>query len=224
MNHLQKEGFELIRGVFNKVEIEAMRVEADRVSTAEGAACVRHLRAKSEVFYQLAISERLKSLISSYLSPVRSILFDKTPEENWPVTWHQDLTITVENKIEIEGYGAWSTKAGSVHVQPPESLLREMVTIRIHLDETPESNGALRVIPKSHTKGKIDSKEVLSHIGESEITCACAAGDILLMSPLILHCSKRSEFTTRRRIIHFEYAPLDSLDERLSWHERSIAN
>ncbi|MGJ8641093.1 MAG: phytanoyl-CoA dioxygenase family protein [Opitutaceae bacterium] len=223
MNYLQTEGFELIRGVFSHDEVYRMRKEADRVATVAGAACVRHLRDKSKEFDQLAVSERLQRLFPSTLSPVRSILFDKTPDENWPVSWHQDLTITVKEKIEVDGYGPWSTKDGSVHVQPPVALLEEMVTVRIHLDETPDSNGALRVVPQSHLKGKIASKEVLSHVDESELSCACAAGDVLLMSPLILHASKRSEVPKRRRIIHFEYAPSNSLDERLSWHERSTA-
>ena len=213
----------MIRGVFSKSEVEALRMEADRVARVEGSACVRHLREKSKEFDQLAISERLQKLLPPGLSPVRSILFDKTPSENWPVSWHQDLTITVEEKIELEGYGPWSTKSGSTHVQPPETLLKEMVTIRIHLDETPASNGALRVIPQSHKKGKLESKSILFDVDDSEVTCACAPGDVLLMSPLILHASKRAERPKRRRILHFEYAPLDALDERLSWHEPPTA-
>jgi len=221
MNHFQTQGFEIVRKVFTKNEVEAMRKEADILSTREGSACVRHIRSKSKELDLLAVSERLVSLVPKGLTPVRSILFDKTPEENWPVTWHQDLTITVEEKMELEGYGPWSKKDGSVHVQPPVEVLEKMVTIRIHLDDTPKTNGALRVIPKSHKKGKIESREVLSHVDDSEIVCECSAGDVLLMSPLILHSSKRSESPEKRRIVHFEYALHDSLDERLSWHEPS---
>lgn len=221
MNHFQTQGFEIIREVFTKNEVETMRREADRLAENEGSACVRHIRRKSREFDRLARSERLQTLLHEGLSPVRSILFDKTPEENWPVTWHQDLTITVEKKRELEGYGPWSTKDGAVHVQPPVKVLEKMMTIRIHLDHTPTTNGALRVIPKSHKKGKIKSLEVLSNLDTSEVVCACSAGDVLLMSPLILHSSKRSESPQRRRIVHFEYALLNSLDDRLSWHETS---
>ncbi|MEM0966237.1 MAG: phytanoyl-CoA dioxygenase family protein [Verrucomicrobiota bacterium] len=221
MNDFHSQGFEIVREVFTKDEVEAMREEADRLSKNEGSACVRHIRSKSKEFNQLAKSVRLQNLLSKGLSPVRSILFDKTPQENWPVTWHQDLTITVEEKCEIKGYGPWSTKDGSVHVQPPVEVLERMMTIRIHLDDTPQKNGALRVIPESHKRGKIESREVLSHVNASEAICACGAGDVLLMSPLILHSSKRSESPKRRRILHFEYARLNSLDDRLSWHEPS---
>ena len=219
MKSFETGGFEIIRGVFDATELDAMRAEADRVAEGAGSACVRHLRAKSVAFDELAVSERLSRILPKGLSPVRSILFDKTPNENWPVAWHQDLTIAVKEKVEVEGYGPWSIKDGSAHVQPPVELLKQMVTVRIHLDNTPQSNGALRVIPKSPEKGKIPSTEVLSHVDSSEVICECDPGDVLLMSPLLLHASRRSESPSRRRVIHFEYAPLNSLDERLSWHE-----
>src|SRR2546425_7573030 len=30
-----------------------------------------------------------------FRSPVRAIYFDKLPEANWPVAWHQDLTLAL---------------------------------------------------------------------------------------------------------------------------------
>ena len=219
MAEFQSQGFELIRAVFTESELESMRSEADRVAKEAGSICVRHLREKSERFDLLACSERLKELLPTGLAPVRSILFDKTPKENWPVPWHQDLTITVRERIDIDGYGPWSTKDGAVHVQPPETLLKEMATLRIHLDDTDESNGALRVIPKSH-KRKIGSGEISSHVDTSEVVCECKAGDVLLMSPLILHASRRSQTPSHRRILHFEYAPLMALSHKLRWSEQ----
>jgi ectoine hydroxylase-related dioxygenase (phytanoyl-CoA dioxygenase family) len=32
-------------------------------------------------------------------------------------------------------------------------ILENIYTIRIHLDDTDENNGALKVVPKSHAKG-----------------------------------------------------------------------
>lgn len=221
MNNFQTQGFQIIPRVFTESEIKVLREEAEKLSRNEGSACVRRIRSKSEKMDELATSERLRGLLTIGLSPVRSILFDKTPEENWPVAWHQDLTIAVSEQHDIEGYGPWSCKDGVVHVQPPLEVLENMMTLRIHLDDTPDSNGALRVIPKSHRKGKIDSRAVRSHLNTSEVICACNAGDVLLMSPLILHASKRAESPKKRRILHFEYAVPNSLDDRLSWHEPS---
>jgi hypothetical protein len=74
---------------------------------------------------------------------VRGIYFDKHKEANWKVAWHQDLTIAVHERADIDGYGSWSMKAGIPHVQPPVFVLQSMLTLRLHMDHTDESNGAL---------------------------------------------------------------------------------
>jgi hypothetical protein len=156
MSHsLIHDGFEIHRGTITATHLASLRAEADSVAATAGSACVRHLRSRSRTFNELATSELVYTLIPGDLRPVRSILFDKTPDENWPVAWHQDLTISVSEERQIHGYGPWSRKDGIPHVQPPLALLRQMVTFRLHLDDTPESNGALRVIPGSHDRGRI---------------------------------------------------------------------
>ncbi len=59
-------------------------------------------------------------------------------------------------------------------------------------------------------------------LSESQIkmfVAECCAGDVLLMSPLLLHSSKRSEVPVSRKIIHFEYAREKDLDAKLNWFE-----
>lgn len=221
MHHsLVQDGFEIHRGFLSDSLLAALREEADSVATAAGSACVRHLRGRSQVFDELGVSNLIFSLIPRNCSPVRSILFDKTPDENWPVAWHQDLTIAVAEEREVPGYGPWSRKDGVPHVQPPASLLENMVTIRLHLDDTPGSNGALRVIPGSHRRGRIPAEVVASMDKDDAMVCECVAGDAILMSPLLLHSSLRSAAPTRRRVIHFEYARPMDLDPSLRWFER----
>jgi hypothetical protein len=202
---LQKGGYRVIRSVFTEEEVARFRDEADRIATAAGSACVRHLRSQSDLFGRLAMDGRLRILLPDEPVVARSILFDKTPEENWPVAWHQDLTIAVRSHADVPGYGPWSVKDGAPHVQPPADLLRNMITIRIHLDDTPADNGALAVAPGSHLHGRISAQDIASHVREPVI-CECRPGDVLLMSPLILHSSKRAVAPRRRRIVHFEYS------------------
>lgn len=216
----QTDGYEVHRNLFAGEEIEEFRLEADKVSRTAGSACVRHLRERSGLFRNLALSPRILRLIPESLAPVRSILFDKTPDENWPVPWHQDLTIAVAEEKNIPGYGPWSRKDGAVHVQPPATLLQRMATVRIHLDDTSSENGALRVVPGSHLFGKIPSEAAAARVGDLTVTCECLPGDILVMSPLILHSSRKSLRPHRRRILHFEYARLEDLDSLLNWHEQ----
>lgn len=219
MTVLSQSGYQIVRGVFSADEIGEFRAEADRVAREAGSVCVRHLNGRSELFTRLSCSDTLMNLTGGSLVPVRSILFDKTADQNWPVAWHQDLTISVREKMMAAGYGPWSVKDGVDHVQPPVSLLEQMVTVRVHLDETSAGNGALKVIPGSHQLGKIPAESIRAHTEGSHVVCECEPGDVFLMSPLLLHASSRSATPLRRRIVHIEYAPPQALEKGLTWHE-----
>jgi len=219
MNSLAQNGYQIHRGVFGDDEIELLRREADRVASEAGTACVRHLSDRSIVFRDLSLKAKISGLLTGQdLQPVRSILFDKTPSENWPVAWHQDLTICTKSQADCDGYGPWSLKDGIPHVQPPIALLESMVTARIHLDPTDSNNGALMLIPGSHLHGRLSPSDIARLTPDAAHICECQPGDVLLMSPLILHSSRRSIIPNRRRILHFEYAPSHALDARLAWH------
>lgn len=213
------EGFRLHRAVLSIEETEALRVEADQVAREAGGACVRRLRYRSTTFAALAMDQRLLRLLPERVMPVRSILFDKTPGENWPVAWHQDVTLALATRIDVPGYGPWSIKDGVVHVQPPVEVLQRMVTLRLHLDPTPAENGALRVLPGSHRHGRLSASEIEAWKTKPAAICAADPGDVLAMRPLLLHASSRSERPGHRRIVHLEYAPRDVLDPRLHWAE-----
>jgi ectoine hydroxylase-related dioxygenase (phytanoyl-CoA dioxygenase family) len=165
----------------------------------------------------------LSELVRPYLSgapvPVRGIYFDKRPETNWLVAWHQDLTLAVKEHVEVPGFGPWSVKDGVPHVQPPVMLLEQMLAVRLHLDDTDASNGALRVLSGTHQLGRL-SAGAIQNCRESyeEIFCEAKAGDVLLMRTLMLHASSRSTSERRRRVLHIEYAGFP-LPEPLEWHE-----
>ena len=131
--------------------------------------------------------------------------------------WHQDLTIAVKERIEVDGYGPWSVKADVQHVQPPAAVLEKMLNVRLHLDNCPAERGALRVLPGSHLYGKI-AEEQISDYREShaEHTCAVGLGGALLMRTLLLHASSPSASPERRRVIHLDFAS-EELDGGLQW-------
>lgn len=150
---------------------------------------------------------------------VRAIYFDKSPETNWRVAWHQDLTLAVRSAAEVKGFGPWSMKDGIPHVQPPFELLEQMLTVRLHLDDANESNGALRVLPGSHRLGRLTADQIQALRSEhTEFLCSANAGDALLMRPLLLHASGRSTSDAHRRVLHIEYAGF-TLPRALEWHE-----
>ncbi len=221
MPTLIDDGFELHREVLRADLVGKLRSEADRVATDAGSVCVRNLQRRSAVFAAFAREPALSALVGDGMVAVRSILFDKTPEANWPVAWHRDLTICVERLTgePIEGYGPWSQKDGDSHARAPLELLRRMTTIRVHLDPTDSDNGALRVVSGSHRHGLEGGGDLRPSPTDQVVSCDSAAGDVLMMSPLILHSSPRSRNVSKRRILHFEYAPVDALPQSVSWIE-----
>ena len=150
---------------------------------------------------------------------VRGIYFDKHKDANWKVAWHQDLTIAVQERLDVAGYRPWSIKAGIHHVQPPVSILENMLTLRIHLDDTDESNGALRVLPGTHQYGRLDAQQI-EYWKERERAVACSVrrGGVLVMRPLLLHSSMQAVEPSHRRVLHFEYSA-DDLPAGLRWFE-----
>jgi ectoine hydroxylase-related dioxygenase (phytanoyl-CoA dioxygenase family) len=127
--------------------------------------------------------------------------------------------LALRNKIELPGFAPWSMKEGVPHVQAPVELMQQMLTLRLHLDNADEANGALRVLPGSHLLGRLPADRIQELRGQqAEALCIAAAGDGLLMRPLLLHASSRSTSPSDRRVLHIEYAAF-SLPNGLNWHE-----
>jgi ectoine hydroxylase-related dioxygenase (phytanoyl-CoA dioxygenase family) len=223
-------GFKVISGVLDSTMVERTIAELDRVprtnATRERRGSyfgIRNLLSVAPYFYELANSRSIRSVVQSLIGKqaraVRGIFFDKTPEANWKVPWHQDLTIAVKQRKEVAGFNSWTRKAGTIHVQPPTPVMEEMLTLRLHLDETNEESGALKVIPGSHTFGRL-SPTAIERIKRDTppLVCAAQRGDMLVMRPLLLHSSSVSGNASHRRIIHLEYAATD-LPGGLEWSQ-----
>jgi ectoine hydroxylase-related dioxygenase (phytanoyl-CoA dioxygenase family) len=148
---------------------------------------------------------------------VRVIAFDKTPAANWFVPWHQDRAIAVAARAECAGYVNWTIKDGLIQVEPPVAVLEGMVTLRIHLDDCGEDNGALEAILGSHNSGRLDRDAVAAIVETGKyMLCLAARGDILAMRPLTVHRSQRAKMPAGRRVLHVEYATT-TLAAGLAW-------
>ena len=109
----------------------ANELSADRPGT-------RQLHQRVPAALEFLRSEPMAELIAELIPggfPVRSIFFDKSPDRNWHVAWHQDLSICVKERHDLPEFNAWSIKEGVQHVQPPPAVLEQMLTIRLHLDD-----------------------------------------------------------------------------------------
>jgi len=214
-------GVEIKRNYISSSIIEAIKNEVSSSNEEHPGHGIRSADKKFQTINKLVHSTELVELASSLLGSkpniVRVIFFDKTPDKNWLVTWHQDKTIALNNKTEVKGWGPWSIKDNTHHVQPSLDVLNQMVTFRLHLDEANENNGCLKVIPKSHELGLLSRIELAEAVNNQKpYLCIAGEGDLLLMKPHILHSSSKSINPCHRRVVHVEYSNYQ-LPESLSW-------
>lgn len=164
------------------------------------------------------LAKYLWSVVGRELVAIKATLFDKT-ESIGRVTWHQDRTIAVRERLDVEGYTAWSVKGGVDHVQAPAHVLEQMLAMRIYLDECGPDNGPLHVIPGSHELGKIAESEISKIVAAQEPYELCVPkGSIVIMRPLLLHSSPSARATSHRRVLHIEFGPAEAISP-LQWEQ-----
>ncbi len=236
---LEREGFCIVESFVPPILIEKVKEElsaawANRKSNHSRIGGIRNVGNFASVRQLLAspeFNDQLTPLAETQPVFVRGIFFDKTADSNWKVPWHQDLTIAVREKVDAPGFSGGSIKDGVRHVQPPVSILEQMCTVRIHLDDCDQENGALEVLPGTHLHGKLsaDQLQILRKTIEPRV-CVCRAGGALLMKPLLMHSSRPAQNRPHRRVLHLEFSPeglpfglewAEALDSRASTPERS---
>jgi len=228
---VSRDGFAIVDNIFTDEEVDLILLAISQVDTSKPTFrkttdlfAIRQFFKEVPAAHDLVFLDKLNDLITQTFGEeffvVKSIYFDKPANSNWLVSYHQDLTISVDKKVDIEGYGPWTTKQNQFAVQPPLEVLQDNFTIRIHLDETDEENGALRVIPSSHLKG-IYRPETIDWTVEREMVCCVPKGGVMIMKPLLLHSSGRTTNSNKRRVLHVEFSR-SLLPEGLNWSEMML--
>jgi hypothetical protein len=227
---IESDGFALVPGVYPTGECQHLAAELQRTleQCADDATSLRRAngaiygaRNLIDVFPAAAVlwrRPRLLELLSAALSPacglVRGLYFDKPPDCNWSLPWHQDLTIAVmDHAFPSALFKNRTMKAGVPHVEAPDEILHRMLTLRIHLDDAAEDNGPLQVLPATHIGRDADAPF------RPPVTILAAAGDVLAMRPLLSHSSGVSAAGTsrHRRVIHLEFAADPHLPDGYRW-------
>lgn len=234
LNKIDTEGFTIINTVYTENEIEKLisLIENNTQNKEESAT----FRKSQDLFairqFHKEIPETLPHIFNQNLKDViettfgegyfitKSIYFDKPEKSNWFVAYHQDLTISVDKKVEIENFENWTIKQNQFAVQPPKEILENNFTIRIHLDNTTKDNGALKVINDSHSKGIVRVENLQT---ENETICEVEKGGIMIMKPLLFHASNKTTNNQRPRVIHIEFSN-QILPDGLEWSEKTILN
>ena len=175
---------------------------------------IRNLEKKFKSIAQLAAEPAVLTIAASLLGKVprfvRALFFDKTPERNWFVAWHQDRTVALNRRIDLAGWRSWTRQDGIYRTQPPRQVLDQMVTIRLHVDAADQDTGCLSVIPRSHHLGVLAVDDIKRLARKSTAhDCVVSAGDAVIMHPLVVHSSAKSKSTAHRRVVHLEFCSYD---------------
>jgi len=233
-SEINSEGFTIINNVYTESEIEKLISLIENVTDNESdnetfrkskdLFAIRQFHKEIPETLPFIFNQNLKDAIESNFGKgyfiTKSIYFDKPEKSNWFVAYHQDLTISVNKKIELDGFENWTVKQNQFAVQPPKEILDDNFTIRIHIDNTTKENGALKVINNSHSHG-ILRIEKIDFENEKETICEVEKGGIMIMKPLLFHASNKTINNERRRVIHIEFSK-QQLPEGLEWSEKTI--
>lgn len=224
-------GFAVVEDCLTAEQLKLLRVAVEEAVTAPAALkrgnasyAIRNVLDVVPSLIGFQQWPEIRDLVEPVLGPhaflVRVVFFDKTPEANWALFWHQDLSIAVKARHDVDGFGPWTRKDGVNCVQPPLEILENMLTVRLHLDDCADENGALQVLPRSHLKSRLDDQQTQEMRAlQNPTTCSVFAGGAVLMRPLLLHCSSKSTTDSHRRVLHCEFAATD-LPGPLEWHRR----
>jgi ectoine hydroxylase-related dioxygenase (phytanoyl-CoA dioxygenase family) len=218
--HLQQHGYALLRGFLCNEELDRLRIACAQLDLAYGQ---RNLLQTVPAVKAFLLSTKVQDLLSTIgyagSAVARSLFFNKNAAHNWLVPWHQDKSIALRGRAETPGYGKWTVRDSVHQAEPPQDLLENMLTLRLHLDAADAANGALKLIPGSQADGKLTEQQTREAVkNKPAILCEAGTGDLLLMRPLLLHASDKAVAPGMRRIIHIELSRQD-LPAPLQWAE-----
>jgi ectoine hydroxylase-related dioxygenase (phytanoyl-CoA dioxygenase family) len=207
---VERQGFTIIPNVADEAEFANGFGNLISETARRSKAGVRHALRYSSVA-ALTQDSRLLHVAQDVLGrgafPFRATLFDKSPEANWLVVWHQDTALPLRERRDAPGWGPWSVKEGVNYAHAPESALNNVLALRFHLDDSTEENGPLRVLPGTHKLGVLSDDSIHQLSAQiAAVGCLVPRGGVLAMRPLLVHSSPKLKTTATRRVLHIEYS------------------
>ncbi|HTW59387.1 MAG TPA: phytanoyl-CoA dioxygenase family protein [Terriglobales bacterium] len=212
---VEESGFAILPEALPCERTERLLDEMAQSSPRRSRAGVRHamrLPAVEALAQERSLIDLAREVLGPEAFPFRATLFDKSAQSNWLVVWHQDTALPLQNRLDLDGWGPWSIKDGIHYAHAPASPLSLVLALRIHLDDSNELNGPLRVLPGTHKLGVLDDDAIHAlAMKVSPIDCLIRRGGVLAMRPLVVHASSKTETEDPRRVLHIEYAASPSI-------------
>jgi hypothetical protein len=215
---LTADGFQIVEDVLTHDDCDAVLAQLTHSNSRSGGT-----RCLLEDSWCAALARRVRThpKISPFVPhdhvATQCTFFEKETSKNWLVPVHQDLSISVQARVQGPRLTGWSEKEGSLFVHAPVECLEHLVAVRLHFDPCGDQDGPLKVLPGTHRLGVI-SPTVASELRRSgaEVSCLASRGSALIMRPLLLHSSSKASGTGRRRVLHYLYGPKE-LPHGLAW-------
>ena len=143
------------------------------------------------------------------MAALRAVAFRKDAEANWFVPPHQDRSIPVPSSTLLPGFSNLTRKDGGWQAEAPVAVLQAMRNCRIFVDQAAQDDGPLEVIPGSHRRGRIEQAEIPALVEQAQWHALIGtSGDLVILSPLLLHRSRRATEPSGRRVLQLECIPL----------------
>jgi ectoine hydroxylase-related dioxygenase (phytanoyl-CoA dioxygenase family) len=212
---IEENGFGVVPGLFSSDCMDRLVEVVDRLAPRRSRAGIRHalgLGPVAGIARQTQVIGLAREVLGPEAFPFRATLFDKSPQSNWLVVWHQDTALPLCERVDTPGWGPWSVKEGVHYAHAPAAALSEVLALRIHLDDSNAGNGPLRVLPGTHGLGVLTDDrlhELSTQI--APVDCVIPKGGVVAMRPLVVHSSSKSKSDLPRRVLHIEYAASDSI-------------
>src|SRR5258708_13940621 len=132
IRHLQNisdKGFTVIEDVYSGIEIDGLVNTINNIDTSNPTFrksadlfAIRQFLKEIPEINQKIFTDNLNTIICGLFGDdyfvVKSIYFDKPEESNWFVAYHQDLTVSVDKKVDLPGYGSYTNKHNQFAVKP----------------------------------------------------------------------------------------------------------
>jgi len=136
---------------------------------------------------------------------LRIVAFKKDAGANWFVPAHQDRSIPIPSAALPPDFSRPTRKDDGWQAEAPIEVLQAMRNVRIFIDPATDDDGPLEVVPGSHRLGRIEQAAIPRFVDESEWHPLMGnAGDIVILSPLLLHRSRRAIAPSGRRVLQLE--------------------
>lgn len=218
-NSIEVQGFAIVSAVLHDEDVTSVLNEFASDGLHRSRAGVRHamgLPAVKTIASDQLLLGMAQQILGKNAFPFRATLFDKSASANWLVVWHQDTALPLRERAEVRDWGPWSVKDGVNYAHAPAKALSQVLALRLHLDASTPENGPLRVLPGTHKSGVLTDGAIHDlSLRVAPIDCPVSKGGVLVMRPLLVQASSKSQSADPRRVLHIEYAASELIGDGL---------